>query len=304
MIVYFSIPGELMNLQAPKLEMKTLILLRLPFSLFLLPVSLFSLWFSPGHQTWMTLLVFVIWHLFVYPASNGYNSFHDRDTGPIGGLSNPPLPDKSLLYTVNVLDFLSLLLAFWVHFLFAGFVLVYIVFSRLYSHRSVRLKRFPLLGYLVVIFFQGAWVFAANLLVFNGFSLVWQQTHLLGMVISSLLIATIYPITQIYQHEADGKDGVKTLSMMLGVRGTFLYCIGLFVVVHVLMMILAAEMNRQGLFYGFAVSMAPAAVYFLFWLFRCWHHPQRANHKSTMQMLIISSLMINFYFLTSIFFLP
>lgn len=284
--------------------MKTLILLRLPFSLFLLPVSLFSLWFSPGHKTWTTILVFFIWHFLVYPASNGYNSFHDRDTGPIGGLSNPPLPDKSLLYTVNILDILSLVLATSVHIFFAGFVLVYIVFSRLYSHRAIRLKRFPVLGYLVVIFFQGAWIFGANLLVFNDFSLVWHDVHFLGMVISTLLIATIYPITQIYQHAADGRDGVQTLSMMLGIRGTFLYCIGLFVLVHVLMMILALEMNRQSLFYGFAISMAPAAVYFLFWLVRSWHHPERANHKSTMQMLIISSLMINFYFLTSIFFLP
>jgi hypothetical protein len=29
--------------------------------------------------------VFVILHLLLYPASNGFNSYHDRDTGPVGG---------------------------------------------------------------------------------------------------------------------------------------------------------------------------------------------------------------------------
>lgn len=246
-------------------------------------------------------MVFFIWHVLVYPASNGYNSFHDRDTGPIGGLSKPPMPDISLLYTVNFLDILSLVLASLVHIFFAGFVLVYILFSRLYSHRSIRLKQYPVVGYLVVVFFQGAWVFLANLLVFNTFSVDLQTTHFLGMIISTLLIATIYPITQIYQHAADGKDGVRTLSMMLGIRGTFLYCIGLFVFVHVLMMAMAILLNKEGLFFRFAITMAPAAVYFLLWFKRCWNHPEKANHKSTMQMLIISSLMINIFFLTSFF---
>ncbi len=38
------------------------------------------------------ILIFIILHVFVYPASNGYNSFMDRDTGSIGGIKHPLNP--------------------------------------------------------------------------------------------------------------------------------------------------------------------------------------------------------------------
>lgn len=283
--------------------MKTLVLLRFPFSLFLLPVSLFSLWFAQNPETWEVVLVFLVWHLLVYPASNGYNSYHDQDTGPIGGLANPPLPDKNLLYVVNAMDVGAVVLAGLVNFMFASFVLTYICFSRLYSHRAVRFKKFPILGYLVVIFFQGAWVFMANVLTFNPFIDFFDTSLWLGKGISASLIGTIYPITQIYQHEADRKDGVQTLSMLLGVKGTFVYCIALFVLVHVLMLVLAQHLNNLLLFQTFAVAMFPAALYFLNWFRLCIQNPAMANHTRTMQMLALSSVLVNLYFLGSLLFI-
>ena len=62
------------------------------FSFFLMPVYWFALsqvkyinWAEAG-------LIFVILHLLVYPASNGYNSYMDRDTSPVGGIKNPLQP--------------------------------------------------------------------------------------------------------------------------------------------------------------------------------------------------------------------
>ena len=46
-----------------------------------------------------TILIFCILHLLVYPASNGYNSYMDRDTESIGGLKNPPGVTRKLYYT-------------------------------------------------------------------------------------------------------------------------------------------------------------------------------------------------------------
>jgi 1,4-dihydroxy-2-naphthoate octaprenyltransferase len=37
-----------------------------------------------------------------------------------------------------------------------------------------------------------------------------------GMIAASLLIGGFYPLTQIYQHRQDKEDGVRTLSMLLG----------------------------------------------------------------------------------------
>ena len=51
-------------------------------------------------------------------------------------------------------------------------------------------------------------------------------THMSWLLIigAAFLIGGFYPITQVYQHEADEKDEVKTISMLLGKKGTFIFC--------------------------------------------------------------------------------
>src|ERR1043166_3871233 len=125
----------------------TIKLLRFPFSIFLLPISLFSLFFIQPELNYHLLLVLVIWHLLVFPSCNGYNSYHDKDEGPIGGLASPPKPTKQLLYFANAMDVTAILLSFLVNAVFALFVVVFIIASRLYSNRQVRLKKFPIIGF-------------------------------------------------------------------------------------------------------------------------------------------------------------
>jgi 1,4-dihydroxy-2-naphthoate octaprenyltransferase len=43
------------------------------------------------------------------------------------------------------------------------------------------------------------------------------------MIACSLLLGGFYPLTQIYQHDADRRDGVRTLSLVLGYRGSFVF---------------------------------------------------------------------------------
>src|SRR4030095_652211 len=112
----------------------TITLLRLPFSFFLLPVSLFSLYYIQPPAGIHMILVLLIWHVFVFPSSNGYNSYHDRDTGPVGGLASPPLPDRLLLITCNVFDMLAISLSCIINIPFAIMVTGYIIASRLYSN--------------------------------------------------------------------------------------------------------------------------------------------------------------------------
>jgi 1,4-dihydroxy-2-naphthoate octaprenyltransferase len=63
-------------------------------------------WFAlcrVDHVNWSNaILIFLILHLLVYPASNGYNSYMDRDTSPIGGLQNPMEPTRQLFFVTVV----------------------------------------------------------------------------------------------------------------------------------------------------------------------------------------------------------
>ena len=86
--------------------------LRISFSFFLLPVFLFALSQAPEINWIKAVVAFCILHLLIFPSSNGYNSYQDRDETSIGGLKNPPKVTRNLFY---VTCFLILLEFYWRH---------------------------------------------------------------------------------------------------------------------------------------------------------------------------------------------
>jgi len=273
------------------LQKSTLQLLRFHFSFFLMPVFWFAL-SQTGDQDWpRALLVFVILHLLVYPASNGYNSYMDRDTTPIGGLEHPLLPTRQLFRITVGMDILALLSGLLISPFFSAGLAVYILASRAYSYRGIRLKRWPVIGYLTVILCQGALVF---FLIYYGSSTgrsinaPWE-----GMIISSLLIGGFYPLTQVYQHEADRQDGVRTISMLLGIRGSFIFTAVLYTIAMLLMAYYFVSTLQIREFYVLATCMLPILVYFFIWAARVWKDPRQANFKNTMRMNLLASLCTN-----------
>ncbi len=200
------------------LSVSTIKLLRIPFSFFLSPVYFFALAQVP-HINWSrAILVFFILHFLVYPASNGYNSYMDRDTESIGGLEKPPPPSRQLFITTIFLDMAAIFLSFLISPLFALLIALYISASKAYSYRGIRIKKLPVTGYLFVIVCQGAltfWLVYYGSNTSDALTVPWE-----GMSICALLIGGFYPLTQIYQHEQDLKDNVKTISYKLGYTGT------------------------------------------------------------------------------------
>jgi 1,4-dihydroxy-2-naphthoate octaprenyltransferase len=93
------------------LHKSTIQLLRFHFSFFLLPVFLFAISEARDLIIWRALLLFFILHFLVYPASNGYNSYMDRDTESIGGVKNPMQPTPQLFLVSVVMDVLAVILS-------------------------------------------------------------------------------------------------------------------------------------------------------------------------------------------------
>jgi len=279
------------------LQRSTIQLLRLPFSFFLMPVYWFAL-SQVVYKDWgKALLIFVILHGLVYPASNGYNSYMDRDTSPIGGLKDPLQPTRQLFRVTVGMDLLALLLGCFISLYFVAGLAFYILASRAYSYRGIRLKKYPFAGYLTVITCQGALVFA----------LVYHGSHLHGsldlmpllpaMIASSLLVGGFYPLTQIYQHEADRKDGVRTLSLVLGYRGSFVFTgivYGIAFATLAYYFFLSLEIKE---FYVLATCMLPVTVYFFIWAIKVWKDPGEANFTNTMRMNLLASSCVNLGFI-------
>jgi 1,4-dihydroxy-2-naphthoate octaprenyltransferase len=204
----------------------TIQLLRFHFSLFLLPVYLFAI-SQPAQINWVNaMFVFVILHLLVYPSSNGYNSYMDKDQTPIGGLANPMQPAKQLFYVSVLMDIMAIAFSIFISPLFAMGILLYILASRAYSYRGIRLKKFPFIGFLTVFIFQGSIIFW---IVYHAVD-IHQPTNIpwLPAVASSFLIGALYPLTQVYQHKEDKADSVITISYLLGKKGSFLLSMMLF----------------------------------------------------------------------------
>jgi 1,4-dihydroxy-2-naphthoate polyprenyltransferase len=277
------------------LKKSTFRLLRFPFSLFLAPVYFFALSMLPDIHWPSALLVFFILHVLVYPASNGYNSYMDRDETPVGGLADPPQPEKELFYVTLVMDAMSTGLGLMISPVFCFCILAYILASRAYSFRGIRLKRFPVIGYLTVILFQGGLTF---FMVYHGAGIAHHLSpspYLL--IVACLLIGGFYPLTQIYQHEADRKDGVRTISAWLGYRGTFIFCGIIYTVALAVLGYYLWSLHRMRDFFVLATLWMPVALYFMTWAGKVWKDPAAANFNNTMRMNIVASLSTSVAFL-------
>jgi 1,4-dihydroxy-2-naphthoate octaprenyltransferase len=241
------------------------------------------------------VLIFFILHFLIYPASNGYNSYMDRDTDSIGGLEKPPLPSRQLFLITIVLDGVGILLSFLISPWFGCGMLLYIGASKAYSYRSIRLKKYPFIGYLTVIIFQGA---ATFWLVYHGSSM--QQTLIVpwqGMMICFLLIGGFYPLTQIYQHRQDLEDGVSTISYRLGYTGTFVFCAVLYLLAFLLIAIWYMQKQQLGNLIMIQIFFIPIIVYFIRWFLQVQKDYNAANFKNTMRMNWLASACTNTAFI-------
>ena len=256
-------------------------------------------WFALS-QVWMitwkdTLLVFFILHFLVYPASNGYNSFMDRDTGSIGGIKEPLQPTMQLFYVTIIMDIVSIALSFLITPVFALGIILYILASRAYSYRKIRLKKYPITGYLTVVIFQGAVTF---FLVYHGCDKMHSMdVPPISMLASSLLIGGFYPLTQIYQHEEDLLDGVQTLSYKLGYKGTFVFTGIVYALafgVLGLQFFLNLEWER---FFILQLFMIPVLIFYFIWFRKVLKDKKEATFENTMRMNLLASVCSNLGFI-------
>ena len=280
------------------LDRSTVKHLRFPFSFFLLPVFMFALSQAETIVWFDALLAFIILHLLVFPSSNGYNSYQDKDETSIGGLKNPPAVTRTLFYTTIVFDLLALVLGLLISPVFSSLILVFIIMSRSYSYRGLRFKKYPVLAFLIVFIFQGGFIYLTSSLAITGKSLaeLFNTSDILCMIISSMFIGSIYPLTQIYQHESDKNDGVISLSYLLGYSGTFIFSGILFAVGTVLMTYYFWSNTMLFAIWLFLPFIFIMGLRMSLWFKKVRKDIKQANFHNTMSMNLVSSASMNIYF--------
>lgn len=286
-----------------RLSKSTLLHLRVPFSFFLLPVYLFALSNVQSPDITGAILSFVILHLLVFPSSNGYNSYNDRDTSSIGLLKQPPAVTYDLFIVTLVMDIVAVVAGLFVSVGFAVLAAVFILMSRAYSFRKIRLKKNPLVSFLVVTVFQGGFIYLMTLMAASGrgiTEILNTEGTIRAMFISSLFIGSIYPLTQIYQHRSDRMDGVISLSYLLGYTGSFIFSMALFGTAILLMYFHFQYKGQLSSFLLFSLVMIPVLTFFLQWLYKVRRDTRQASYSNSMLMNFITSLCMNTFFMIMI----
>ena len=204
---------------------------------------------------------FLAFHVFLYGGITAYNSYYDRDEGPVGGLRKPPPVTEPLLgFSIGV-QLLGLAIAVTVGWWLAVLYLLVMLLSVAYSHPRFRWKARPLLSLAVVAFGQGGIGFAAGWLCAASppHALFESLDGLLGMASAILLTTGFYPLSQLYQIDEDRARGDFTFSVVYGAVASFRFSLCCLIAGGA--SITAVALRRFGVIDGMLVLAAQALLW-------------------------------------------
>ena len=198
--------------------------LRLHFQLLLAPVYLWGWLAAGGTFSPQVLIGFVAFHFFLYSGATAFNSYYDRDVGPVGGLEHPPPVTPGLLPFSLAVQAVGWLLAALVNLPFAIAYGIFVAMSVAYSHPRIRLKAHTISSLVVVGLGQGALAFTAAWAATRGdIASILSADGIIGATAAVLLILALYPLTQLYQTEEDAARGDRTIAVVWGPARCFAF---------------------------------------------------------------------------------
>ncbi len=242
--------------------------------------------------------MFLIIHFLLYPASNGYNSYFDKDVESIGALENPPPVYLELYWVSMVLDGLAIALGWLIRWEVGVMLAVYGLISKAYSHPQIRLKKMPIIGWLAAGLFQGAFTFFMVILGTSDLPRweLFTPELIIPAALSTVLLWGSYPMTQVYQHGEDARRGDRTLSLILGIKGTFIFTALVFLLANLGFIYYFLVYQQKELAIWFQVALVPVFAYFFWWQRSAFIDPIKADFKRTMYLNFISAFCLNIFF--------
>ena len=210
---------------------------------------------------------------------------------------------RELYWISLLLDLMAIVWGAFIHWKVAWMLLVYGLVSKAYSHPAIRLKKYPYLGWLIAGLFQGAFTLLMVVLAVNPENQWdWHPKIRGAALLSTLLLWGSFPMTQVYQHQEDGRRGDVTISRKLGIRGTFLFTMVVFLLANGGFVYFFFTFESHQLVGWFVLAMLPIMGYFLYWMFQVWKDPTKADFNRTMRLNFISSFCLNLFFGLWLFF--
>lgn len=196
--------------------------LRLRFQFFLSPIFLWGFLIAESRIDRAFIFGYMAFHVFGYAGGTAFNSYYDRDSGPIGGLEHPPPIPRGLLPFSIVWQLIGFAIALAINLPFAAIYTIMFWMSVAYSHPRTRFKGKPLPALATVALGQGIFAYLGGWACARGELIsVLSIPGLLGVFASTLIVVGYYPLTEIYQIDEDQQRGDTTLAVWLGPANSF-----------------------------------------------------------------------------------
>jgi hypothetical protein len=201
--------------------------LRLHYQFFILSggyllAALFVLEIDWG-QFW---LQFLNVHMLLFGGATAYNSWWDKDEGPIGGLKSPPKMDRWMWPASMVLQYIGLAWAVTIGWNYAIIYGISMLFFWLYSTPLARWKGKPVLSLVAIGVSTGTNSFLLGFLAAGGYPITFFEDAIaLGV---ALIVLSLYPVSQVFQTAEDISRGDQTFAIRFGLRGVKWLFTGLF----------------------------------------------------------------------------
>jgi len=166
-------------------------------------------------------------HVLLFGGATAYNSFWDKDKGPIGGLKSPP-PMTDWMWTASlVIQFIGLAWAFFIGLKYSVIYASSMLLFWLYSTPLARWKGDPLLSLVAIGVSTGTNSFLLGLLAAGRSELGFADGAVaLGV---AFILLSLYPASQIFQIEEDERRGDTTFAMKFGLRNVRIFFVVMYI---------------------------------------------------------------------------
>ncbi|MEX1062396.1 MAG: UbiA family prenyltransferase [Balneolaceae bacterium] len=171
------------------------------------------------------LLQFLNVHLLLFGGATAFNSYWDKDEGPVGGLRHPPAMERWMRDASILIQLAGLGWAVTAGAYFTAVYIISLILFWLYSTPLARWKGRPLLSMAAIGISTGL-----NSLLMGALAAGAEWNGLLVIAGSgtTLILLSLYPVSQIFQMKADRNRGDSTFALIYGLRGIRFFFQGTF----------------------------------------------------------------------------
>lgn len=194
-------------------------------------------------------------HLLLFGGATAYNSYWDKDEGPVGGLQAPPPMQRWMWSASLLLQVIGLWIAIYAGLGFAGIYGSSMLLFWLYSTPHARWKGAPLRSLLAIGISTG------TNSVFMGYLASGSETLSFSSVIAAMgvgfMVLSLYPVSQLYQQDEDQQRGDQTFAIRFGFRGVTRFFGGAFFAGVLLVALAIGQIQGWlgGIFLGIGLSV-------------------------------------------------